>query len=166
VGVADRTLKTFDYISKGLLPLDDSLSLSLSHREKTRWKNKYSTAACESRQRGCREVTGGSTGARGEGRGQSEEEERLGEIVDCARIRAGLGKESSAWFLSQPKAVVTVHRTVGRLVASSAPSTSKPRRNPLAASIYRLRGTSSLCLNTVPREREKPSRKRLSESRR
>lgn len=26
MGVADRTLKTFDYISKGLLPLDDSLS--------------------------------------------------------------------------------------------------------------------------------------------
>lgn len=28
MGVADRTLKTFDYISKGLLPLDDSLSSS------------------------------------------------------------------------------------------------------------------------------------------
>lgn len=28
MGVADRTLKTFDYISKGLLPLDDSLSRS------------------------------------------------------------------------------------------------------------------------------------------
>lgn len=26
MGVADRTLKTFDYISKGLLPLDDSRS--------------------------------------------------------------------------------------------------------------------------------------------
>lgn len=25
MGVADRTLKTFDYISKGLLPLDDFL---------------------------------------------------------------------------------------------------------------------------------------------
>lgn len=32
MGVADRTLKTFDYISKGLLPLDDSLGLSRVER--------------------------------------------------------------------------------------------------------------------------------------
>lgn len=30
MGVADRTLKTFDYISKGLLPLDDSRARRLS----------------------------------------------------------------------------------------------------------------------------------------
>lgn len=32
MGVADRTLKTFDYISKGLLPLDDSLLVAKKRR--------------------------------------------------------------------------------------------------------------------------------------
>lgn len=35
MGVADRTLKTFDYISKGLLPLDDFLRSESDGRTNT-----------------------------------------------------------------------------------------------------------------------------------
>lgn len=93
--MADRTLKTFDYISKGLLPLDDSLL----QQEKRRWKNKYWIAL---RARG---VGRGRSNWRsdGEAERETEEEEELDEDRRGARTARGrrLEKESPA-VLSLP----------------------------------------------------------------
>lgn len=71
MGVADRTLKTFDYISKGLLPLDDSLS---SSEEETLEEQILDCCVREEWEEA--EVTlDGTRTRRVEGRGKSEEEE-------------------------------------------------------------------------------------------
>lgn len=67
MGVADRTLKTFDYISKGLLPLDDSLSRSeeetleeqiLDRCVREEWEEAEVTPAARRRQTGERSPRG------------------------------------------------------------------------------------------------------------
>lgn len=71
MGVADRTLKTFDYISKGLLPLDDSLS---SSEEETLEEQILDCCVREEWGRS-RSNSDGTRTKRVEGRGKSEEEE-------------------------------------------------------------------------------------------
>lgn len=117
MGVADRTLKTFDYISKGLLPLDDSLSRSeeetleeqiLDRCVREEWEEAEVTPAARRRQTGKRSP-------RGRGR--------------IPRIRCSLEKESSAvslvigeqdWSLLLPLLSVSLRNLLRSFYLSAA----------------------------------------------
>lgn len=102
MGVADRTLKTFDYISKGLLPLDDSLSRS---EEETLEEQILDCCVREEWEEAKVTLTAWT---RAEGRGRTPRMRREDSVVSKRKVLP---------FLSYVIAVTGAPRT--RLVASS-----------------------------------------------
>lgn len=158
--MADRTLKTFDYISKGLLPLDDSLFVERGDARRT------NTGPLRARGEWAEKLQRGNWRLDRQGRGerQSEEEERLDEMVgawDSHWTRKG----KFSHFFRTSRCRYGAPRA--RLVASSCCSVFRVQvepRNPLAACIYRGCEAPRLCLNSLARflARRSSCQKRLS----